>query len=70
MYGFNHRDTKLFFSAFLSQPHSTLNTMPKKGKKKSKAAKENLDLEIIPRIEIIYEDTKAVTEVEPEFKCG
>ena len=27
-------------------------------------------MEILPRMEIIYEDTKAVTGVEPEFKWG
>ena len=27
-------------------------------------------MEIFPRMEIIYEDTKDVTEVEPEFKWG
>ena len=44
--------------------------MPKKGKKKSKAAEEDSDLEVIPRIEIVYEDTKAVTGARPEFKWG
>ena len=52
------------------QPKSASNTMPKKGKKKAKVAKEELDLEVMPRVEIIYEDTKLGTEAEPKFKWG
>ena len=44
--------------------------MPKKGKKKARATKEDSDLEIFPRMEIIYEDTKVVIGAEPEFKWG
>ena len=44
--------------------------MPKKGKKKAKAAEEDSDLEIMPRIVIVYEDSKAVTGAEPDFKWG
>ena len=44
--------------------------MPKKGKKKSKVVEENSDLEIAPRVEIVYEDTRYVTGTEPEFKWG
>ena len=44
--------------------------MPKKGKKKAKVAEEESDVEIMPRVEIIYEDTKFVTGAEPEFKWG
>ena len=44
--------------------------MLKKGKKKSRATKEDSDLEILLTMEIIYEDTKAVTGAEPEFKWG
>ena len=44
--------------------------MPKKGKKKNKFVKEELDLEVMPRVEIIYEDTKSVIKVEPKFKWG
>ena len=67
---FNHRDTKLFIDMIMSQPQSSHTTMPKKGKKKAKAAEEKSYMEIMPRIEIIYEDTKAITRAEPEFKWG
>ena len=53
------------------QPQSSHHNMPKKGgKKKAKVHEEDLDLEIFPMIEIIYEDTKEITGVEPEFKWG
>ena len=44
--------------------------MPKKAKKIAKAADDESDVEITPtpRVEIIYEDTKYVIEVELEFK--
>ena len=38
--------------------------MPKKGKK-DKVMGEDSDMEILPRMEIIYEDTKAIIGVEP-----
>ena len=66
----NHRDTKLFLDMIMSQPQSSHNTMSKKGKKKSKATEDDLDLEILLRIEIIYEDINVVTGAEPEFKWG
>ena len=45
--------------------------MPKKGeKKKAKFHEEDSDLEVLPRMEIIYEDMKTVTGDEPEFKWG
>ena len=65
---FNHRDTKLFLDMIVSQPQSSHNTMPNKGKKKARATKEDSDLEIFPRMEIIYEDTEFFTRAEPEFK--
>ena len=50
-------------------------SMTKKGKKKAKIIDYDLDIEItevVPtlRIEIIYQETKAVTGAEPEFKWG
>ena len=39
--------------------------MPKKGKKKGKVMGEDSDMEMLPRMEIIYEDTKAIIGVEP-----
>ena len=45
--------------------------MPKKGgKKKAKVHEDDPDLEVFPRMEIIYEDTKAVAGAKPEFKWG
>ena len=45
--------------------------MPKKGgKKKAKVNEEDSDLEVFPKMEIIYEDTKVVTGAEPDFKWG
>ena len=44
--------------------------MPHKHKKKVQAANEDLKIEIITRVEVIYEDTKAVTGIEPEYKWG
>ena len=44
--------------------------MPKKGKKKAKVVEEESDLEIMTRVEIIYEDTKSVIGAEPEVKWG
>ena len=47
--------------------------MMKRGKKKDKIVDDS-DEEVseapTPRIEIVYEDTKAITGVEPEFKWG
>ena len=57
----------MFWCVFV-QPQSASDTMPKKGKEKAKFTKEDLDLEIMPRDEIIYEDTKSVTDAEPSFK--
>ena len=44
--------------------------MPWKQKKKAQAAKEEPEVEIITRVEVIYEDTKAITGIEPEYKWG
>ena len=44
--------------------------MPKKGKKKVQTMGEDLEVEIVIKVEIIYEDTKAFTRVEREFKWG
>ena len=52
---------------FLLSPH----TMPEKSiKKKYKVIEANLDVEIVSRIEIVYEDTKAITGAEHDFKWG
>ena len=44
--------------------------MSRKQKKKAQAAKEEPEVEVITRVEVIYEDTKAITGVEPEYKWG
>ena len=44
--------------------------MPRKGKKKMKAEEEDPEIEIIMRVEVIYEDTKSVTGIEPDYKWG
>ena len=44
--------------------------MPKRQKKKSQVAKEDPEVEVITRLEIIYEDTKSTTGVEPNYKWG
>ena len=42
--------------------------MPRKQKKKAQAAEEEPEVEVITRVEVIYENTKANTRVEPEYK--
>ena len=44
--------------------------MPRKQKKKAQATKEEPEVEVITKVEVIYEDTKAITRVEPEYKWG
>ena len=44
--------------------------MPKRQKKKSQVAEEEPKVEVITKVEFIYEDTKATTGVEPEYKWG
>ena len=44
--------------------------MPWKGKKKVQAVDEDPEIEVIMRVEVIYEDTKAVTGSETEYKWG
>ena len=44
--------------------------MPKKGKKKVQTMGDDLEVEIITKMEIIYEDTKAFIGVEPVFRWG
>ena len=53
----------------------TPNSMTKRGTKKANIVDYDSDAEVaevapIPRVEIIYEDTKAVTKADPEFKWG
>ena len=42
--------------------------MPKRQKKKAQVAEEEPEVEIITKVEFIYEDTKATIGVEPDYK--
>ena len=44
--------------------------MPKKGKNKDKVVDDESGIEIMPRVEIIYGDTKFVIGVKPKFRWG
>ena len=44
--------------------------MPRKQKKKAQAAEDEPEVEIVTKVEVIYEDTKATTRVEPDNKWG
>ena len=68
---FDHSNTKLFLALVMFHPQSShLKIAKKGGKKKDKVHEEDSDVEVFPRIEIIYEDMKLVTGVEPDFKWG
>ena len=42
--------------------------MPKRQKKKAQMVQEDPKVQIITKVEFIYEDTKATTGVEPDYK--
>ena len=44
--------------------------MSKRQKKKAHVAKGEPDVEIITKVEYIYEDTRATTGVDPDYKWG
>ena len=44
--------------------------MFKRQKKKAPAVEEEPDIEVITRVEYIYEDTKWIIGVEPEYQWG
>ena len=44
--------------------------MPNRQKKKAQVAEEEPKVEIITKVEFIYEDTKATTRVELDYKWG
>ena len=44
--------------------------MSKGQKKKAPIAEGEPEVEIITKVEYIYEDTKATTRIEPNYKCG
>ena len=53
------------FLVCLLQFLPSYNNMPKKGKKKAQATGDDPDVDIVSKIEMIYEDTKSITGVEP-----
>ena len=61
--------TKTFLVVAMLQFQVSPHTMPKKsGKKEAKTTKVDSDVETISKMEIIYENNKAITRVEKEFK--
>ena len=44
--------------------------MPRKQKKKAQVAEEEPEVEVTTRVDVIYEDTKAIIGVELEYKWG
>ena len=44
--------------------------MPRKQKKKAQAAEKESEVEVITKVEVIYEDTKDITGVELEYIWG
>ena len=55
-------------SNLYTQAHQQHSNMPRKQKKKEQATEEELEVEIITRVEVIYEDTKAIIGIDPEYK--
>ena len=52
------------------QENSSELKMSKRQKKKAPVVEEEPDIEVITRVEYIYEDTKCIIGVEPEFQWG
>ena len=50
------------------QPQFLYSTMPRKGKKKVQAVEDDPEVEVIMRVEIVYEDIKPVTGANLELK--
>ena len=44
--------------------------MSRKQKNKFQASEEEPKVEVITRVEVIYEDTKSIIGVDPEYKWG
>ena len=45
-------------------------TMSKRQKKKAPVVQEEPEVEVVTKIECIYEDTKCISRVEPEYQWG
>ena len=54
----------------LCQGNHCKGDMSKRQKKKAPIAEGEPDVEIITKVEYIYEDTRATTRVEPDYKWG
>ena len=68
---FDHSDSKLFLAMVILQFPSSCHNMPKKGgNKKDKDHEEGSYVEVLPKMEFIYEDTKAIIRANPDFKSG
>ena len=44
--------------------------MSKRQRKKDPVVEEELDVEVITRVEYVYEDTKCIIGAEPEYQWG
>ena len=44
--------------------------MSKRQKKKAPVVKEELEVEVVTKTEYVYEDTKCISGVEPEYQWG
>ena len=44
--------------------------MPQKGNKKVQAMEDDVEVEVITWVEIIYEDTKSFTAIDLEYRFG
>ena len=51
-----------------TQAHHQHSNVPRKQKKKAQATEEEPEVEIITRVKVIYEDTKSITGIDPEYK--
>ena len=61
---------KSFFYMFVLQLPPLYNNMPKKGKEKTQATEGDPDVEVVSKMEIIYEDTKAITGGSTRIQMG
>ena len=52
------------------QENSLESKMSKRQKKKAPVVEEEPEVEIVTRVEYIYEDTKCIVGVEPEYQWG
>ena len=57
-------------SNLYTQAHHQHNNMPRKQKKKAQATEEEPEVEIITRVEVIYEDTKAIVGIDIGYNWG